>query len=334
MVRQSDAMADQEQTQRDPWAIMLDDPAIAETGGEHSNEGTDFARYWAISRLLTLEEQGVPDYAFLFEYLQDITLLDSPAAPTSASVYQIKKKERSPWKRSQLCSQKSTAAGKRSRTKDALKGRSPLGKLYLCVEQVSAQVKKADGVFVSNSCCDLKSSKGGPIDQYCRVPLSSLDSADLDFIERRIARELRRARPLPHIRSLDVEHTAVAPGGMRDMVQGMASGYLEKHQPSLPPVPGRLVEKLFESFSNRSGRHHGMSRLSEIVEKKGFTRKHFTTVLSELAKFRSAATMLDAALEVKLPPILNVVPSGTSMEPLFNPPPASDSVPFRISTVL
>lgn len=56
----------------------MPDPEITESGGEHANEGVDFARYWAISALLDKELAGEVDYAIVFEYLQDIAILDSP----------------------------------------------------------------------------------------------------------------------------------------------------------------------------------------------------------------------------------------------------------------
>lgn len=73
----------------DAWTTILDDPAIKEVGGEHNNEGVSFACYWAISLLIGLEKQNKTDYAIIFEYLQDIAVIDSRSAPTKADLYQV-----------------------------------------------------------------------------------------------------------------------------------------------------------------------------------------------------------------------------------------------------
>lgn len=70
---------------------------IAETGGGHTQKGVDFQRYWAIQRMVELEQSKSPDFLLLFEAIQDIAELDSVAAPTSITVYQVKKKDRKEW---------------------------------------------------------------------------------------------------------------------------------------------------------------------------------------------------------------------------------------------
>ncbi len=66
----------------------------------------DFARYWAILALIEKELEGSDDYVILFEFLQDVAVLDLGSEPKSALLYQVKKRVRGEWSRSDLCKTK------------------------------------------------------------------------------------------------------------------------------------------------------------------------------------------------------------------------------------
>jgi hypothetical protein len=70
------------------------DPALAESGGAHNQNGLDFQRYRAILRALTLEQEGTTDFVLLFESVQDALELDSEHDPSRARVYQVKRRIR------------------------------------------------------------------------------------------------------------------------------------------------------------------------------------------------------------------------------------------------
>lgn len=60
---------------------VFGDAEIGETGGGHGQKGVEYQRNWAIVQMFVLEEQGVTDFLFLFEAIQDIAVLDSPNSP-------------------------------------------------------------------------------------------------------------------------------------------------------------------------------------------------------------------------------------------------------------
>ncbi|WP_322034420.1 dsDNA nuclease domain-containing protein [Burkholderia sp. BCC1970] len=139
-----------------------------------NNDGVDFARYWAMYLLVALERAKQDDYAVLFEYIQDVALFDSSCRPTTAHLFQLKKRDRREWSIASICKRpdatdenldvpdKSTtqlqfdmfesraaehSAGpkaqlsKRTKKTKKLKGQSPLGKLYLSVAKLPSTVE-------------------------------------------------------------------------------------------------------------------------------------------------------------------------------------------------
>lgn len=59
--------------------------------------GVDFARYWAMYQVVALECAKRDDYALLIEYIHDVAFFDSSSKPTSAHLFQLKKKDRREW---------------------------------------------------------------------------------------------------------------------------------------------------------------------------------------------------------------------------------------------
>jgi hypothetical protein len=137
-------------------------PQVAESGGGHNQKGVDFQRYWSLSRTFELEVQGSPDYLLLFESVQDVVELDSETAPTSAKIYQVKKKDSGEWGWRELTALHSPPALKKDGTPKkkrtpkksgpvpTFEG-SPIGKLALSVRALSQLTSTAH--FISNAGC-------------------------------------------------------------------------------------------------------------------------------------------------------------------------------------
>ncbi|MGE8454210.1 MAG: dsDNA nuclease domain-containing protein [Pseudomonadales bacterium] len=75
---------------------VANNPKYSEAGGGHGAKGVDFARWWAVVRMVELEKANEPDF-LLFESVQDVAELDSATEPTRARVYQVKKKDAGTW---------------------------------------------------------------------------------------------------------------------------------------------------------------------------------------------------------------------------------------------
>ncbi len=294
----------------DQWVALLNDSAVCETGGEHTNEGIDYARFLAMALLVDMEKAQLPDYALLFEYLQDIAVLNSSSTPTKATLLQVKKKTKGNWTRALLCKKEAASDGasklsNQSGTEEGQSGtkkgnqqlsaKSPLGKLYLCVDKLSAVVE-TDGVFISNAGSDLKSTSGAAVTAYSRATLQHLHAEDLDYIRSKLSTELKQDT-LAHLSRLAVEQSRVVPASMRETVRGLLDEMLSNSYPMLPSVSGQLQEKLLAAFSVCSGPSGVVHTLSDMVAKKGFTRETFTKIVSQLASKRTAANHIDLAID-------------------------------------
>ncbi len=286
----------------DGWAQALADADIHESGGEHVNEGVDFARYWAMSALLEREIAGDADYVILFEYLQDVAILDSASQPTNALLYQVKKKERGSWSRTDLCrveratsappAPATLSASRKPRRGKKLKGASPLGKLYLSVDRLSDHVAVM-GIFLSNAPIALKLQNGDTLPSYSRTCLTCLGTEDFAFFEARLAAEMSVKAPLGRCSAIFVEQTRIPPGAMRECIRGLVSDFFQQRFPTVANVSGQVVERLLDAFSRCQGFHPGLDSLQDIVTKKGFTRAEFTAILSGLSASRPFDARLD-----------------------------------------
>jgi hypothetical protein len=294
----------------DFWSQLLVDPDITESGGEHANEGVDFARYWAIAALVDRELAGHIDYAIVFEYLQDVAVLDTPSNPTVATLYQVKKKEPGKWTRTDLCRQEQNTATdsdadndaaaqgapKKKKKKKKLKAGSPIGKLYLCVERLSAQIPTY-GVFLSNAPMSLRLVNGDTVPLHSRTCLPELHCEDYTYIEKKIASELTLKPPLATTAMLSLEQTKVAPAAMRHTIRGIVADYLQSQLPTAANVSGQLVERLLDAFSSLSGPKPIMRNLTEIVQSKGFRRSDFTDMLNQISSVIPFQKRLDRIME-------------------------------------
>lgn len=288
---------------QDRWSAILNDPEINEIGGENNNEGVDYARYWAMALLVEMETKKTPDYVLLFEYLQDVAVLDKAAMPTTATLYQVKKKSKGNWSKSALTKKESLkkadeipvedAVAPKLQTNKKLAGRSPLGKLHLCVERLSS-IASVHGVFVSNAGYDLNDALGVPIPSNSRCSLSALHADDLEYVKSRLVKELKGSS-VAHLTALSLEQSIVSPSSMRETVRGLIDELLSSKYPTLPSVSGRIQENLLELFSAGSGPKTGQT-LSELIDKKGFTRDAFCELIEKYAKTKPFATALDTVI--------------------------------------
>lgn len=309
--RTNDAMTSL--THSDRWADLLADPDVHEVGGEHTNEGIDYARFLAMALIVEMERQSLQDYALLFEYLQDIAILNSSTNPTKVTLLQVKKKARGGWTKAKLCAKEPLAAststgpgpgedasepisadGRSGATSHALAARSPLGKLYLCVDKLSL-LADANGVFVSNAGAELKRKGGGAIEPYSRTRMEHLHHEDRAYIRKRLAAELKR-QSLNRLSLLAVEQSRVAPASMREAVRGLIDEMLSTKYPTLPSVSGQLQERLLAAFSSCSGLKTGLDSLPDLVNKKGFTRSNLTDLVAHFSSIRTAAGHLDTVI--------------------------------------
>jgi hypothetical protein len=278
-------------------------PSLAETGGGHNQKGVDFQRYWAILRALALEEGGSADFVLYFETLQDVLELDSENAPTSARIYQVKKKDSGEWDWRELTALENPptlkADGtprKKRQPKDPEKAPtfadSPIGKLEACARFLSDLETTA--YFISNAGCalPLTTPPGGSASAAQQCHLGQLET----WYATTLDTALMAAAQAANVSKLDpskirLERTTVHPEAPQDAITGRASILLSDRSPAHAAQAQTLVQSLFVAISAK-GRHTGQCEtMDELRKKRGFGRRDLQASLAQLERVPDLATM-------------------------------------------
>jgi len=271
---------------------VIKNPALAETGGGHGQKGVDFQRYWAIHRMIELENIGVEDFLILIEAIQDVAELDSCTSPTSICLYQVKKKDRKEWSWNELTKLKKP--NKKKNIDNTFK-ESPLGKLYATF--IAFGHLKVSGRFISNRGCDIPLKNGK--NAATSLP-SSLDYLSEDYkqliIEKMIelSTETHANAALPNIY---IERVAISPDDPKTHVVGFAHQFLENRSPRHAGQARSFVDALMAIIGPLGARTDDCKTFDEVCCRHGFTRSQFSKALGDLEKIPDILTYLDSWLE-------------------------------------
>ena len=290
------------------WVTLLNDPDIAEIGGENNNDGVDYSRYWAMALLIDLELKN-KDYAIVFEYLQDVAALDSPTDPKQVVLYQVKKKASGEWTRASLCrgekaeaisdAANATAAVAptpvaRKASKKKLLAESPLGKLLICVEK-TLPLAACTGTFVSNAAFGLKLKNGTSLKGPAVLNFANLHLDDWVHIHNKLRKELSRTGDLDKLGLISVEESGLPLKDVANAIVGRLDSFLRDAHNGLSAA-GQIRERLLQAFSHLSGSKGTLSNFEQVVAQKGFTRGQFQKLIGEFANKQSHQAALDAVV--------------------------------------
>lgn len=208
---------------------------VFETGGGHGQKGVDFQRYWAVLRMIELEQTGAKDFLLLFESIQDIAEFDSVTTPTSVKIYQIKKKERSEWTWGQLTGLPAVSsklsnkpAGKKAKVDKDKFGDSPIGKLYRSV--IAFQQLKSIGKFVSNAGCDIELTNGGNLATSLPCDLTKLSAPHVELLNEAVGM-LGPTGSYSDLERLSIERTSLPANEIEKHVIGVVFTFLKERSP-------------------------------------------------------------------------------------------------------
>ena len=207
--------------------LVANKPGLTETGGGHGAKGVDFQRWWAVLRLLELEQSYAPDFLLLFEAVQDVTELDSVSAPTKAAIYQVKKKDTGTWSWSVLTGTsvpKQPKAAKKTKSATSAPsaptpttplqsfdkvGESVLGKLHLSL--TAFEKLPAEGVFISNAGCDVPLASGANAATSLPCSLSDLAADHAQLLTDALNTLGAAGAPIPDLKRVRLARVAIHP---------------------------------------------------------------------------------------------------------------------------
>ncbi|CUI88971.1 Uncharacterised protein [Achromobacter xylosoxidans] len=271
---------------------VANNPKYSETGGGHGAKGVDFARWWAVVRMVELEKANEPDFLLLFESVQDVAELDSATEPTRARVYQVKKKDAGTWSWSVLTGTvapkgASTAPKKPTKapaaTRKALDFKkvqgSALGKLQLSLNAFTAL--SVEGVFLSNAGCDFPLAGGGSAATTLPCTLADLAADHVQLLTDAFASLSTDGSP-PDLTRMKLQKVAIHPDNLNAPAIAAALELLIERSPSHAGQARAFVESLVMKISPLTRGTDCCQSFDELVKERGFSRSAFMGALAAL----------------------------------------------------
>jgi len=237
----------------------------------------DYQKNWALVRLLSLHRDG-GDYVLLCEFHEDVTVINSPSSPTTATFYQVKTDGSKPWTVKRLINQ-----GKSKKSDGNLP--SILGKL--CAKAESLHGQGASFQFVTNSGFSFKSVTGSPTtlsNPAVHLASSLLHPDEWSVITSALHKELGidLGGYLKDNLSLSV---ADLPLQMHSKTAlGIVSEFLEEFAPGCAIVPGAFYRTLFDELKRRTVAAKPAGALPLICKAKGIDRMTFNAMMKGAIK--------------------------------------------------
>jgi hypothetical protein len=243
-----------------------------EKGGQIAEERFGYQKDWAICKLLELHSKG-EDYLMIFEYHDDILILDSSETPNTVSFFQIKTKTTGNWTVSNLTKKQ--------------KANSYLGKLYQNklnfpdFESTLNFVSNARFSFTFNDpskksidlldiCCnDLAQSEKKLIISTLSKEFPTLPKIDLEEIT------------YFKVSDIPVHNSEIS--SIAALVKYFEETTSDQFLPRLRP----LHETLLNEIRRKSKYAFDVTSFEELVNCRSFTRKEFHNILTHALKVRS-----------------------------------------------
>jgi hypothetical protein len=274
---------------------MSQDPALAETGGGHSQKGMDFQRFWAMVRIFELKHDGAADFLILFESIQDVAELDSDTSPNKIDIYQIKKKDSGEWSFNSLTGLPTPDSRKKyiAPSLSAIE-KSPIGKLYkagLAVQNLESRVH-----FVSNAGCDLPLATSGAASKYLTCLASQLDLAHTSALTESLALLHSSPGEVPDLTRISLRKTTLHPDDPVRLALGAAFEYLNKNMPDHAGQAKALVDSLFMHLSALGRKTEPVSSFAELRLQRGYSMKELDLALGCLTKIPDLKIHFDMVL--------------------------------------
>ncbi|EHP87722.1 dsDNA nuclease domain-containing protein [Methylorubrum extorquens] len=265
---------------------VFGDAEIGETGGGHGQKGVEYQRNWAIVQMFVLEEQGVTDFLFLFEAIQDIAVLDSPNSPKKIDLYQIKKKDRGEWSWAGLTKlHHPPDPTKKTKSKTKAKpltdvANSPLGKLHSAVH--SFNLLDSSGRFISNAGCDIAMADGSNAATSLPVALASLPAHLSSLLTAAFITLHKNGAAPPDLSKLVLEKADLPVDSTSTFTIGKAHAFLAKRSPKHAGQSQSFVDSLLAKIGPLGTRTAKCSTFEEMKSQHGYTRDEFVEALGAL----------------------------------------------------
>jgi len=241
-----------------------------ETAGSRSADRFDYQRDWALCRLLELHAQGQP-YLILFDYHDDVVVLNSDEDPTKVAFFQVKTKSTGCWTVGDLIRARSGASGP---------SQSYIAKLYS--NRLNFPVETERLTFVSNTYvnCTLRTG-ASPADQE-EISFEDLSAEECDRISAAVKRQCGLASDPTLVGLLIFSAATISLKDHAGHAKGKVTEFLERLLPGRKIRPGAVYAGLAGEIVRRNHCTENCSVFEEIAKKKGLSRGAVESLLQEM----------------------------------------------------
>ncbi|SFF02126.1 dsDNA nuclease domain-containing protein [Spirosoma endophyticum] len=235
----------------------------AEKGGAIAEERFGYQKDWAICKLLELHKSE-NDYLMIFEYHDDIVVLDSCDNPGLVSFYQIKTKSSGNWTTKNLLDKRK-------------KLNSYLGKLFL--NKLNFPEFESTLNFVSNArySIELNNSSHKSLD-FPKICVTDLSNSELNYINSNLCSELSKDKleivdTFFHVSTIPIQNSeASSISALVDYFEKFTS---DEGIPRIQP----LHETLINEIRRKSKYTYEVSSFEELMKYRSFSRSEFHDIL-------------------------------------------------------
>lgn len=247
----------------------------SERGGEIAQRGFDFQACWALSHMFEYELQG-KEYVFVFEYHDDVLILDSATNPQKATFAQVKTNEK-PWTLNKLI------------TATKAKPISFIGKLF-------EQKRKFDNsdvelMFVSNAYFSF--------DKRNHFKATDLKKGDQDNLIEKVSKQLSSTNNL-ELAKLTFLTSDLSLEGHSSHLKGKICDFFESYfDDNIDINPSSFARTLESACRDRAKvRSSDIRSFDELIKKKGFTSDFVKETLENICATKSLQPDWESARQI------------------------------------
>ena len=245
--------------------------SIREDSGSTASSRLNYQKDWSICHLLE-QHPSSKDYVYIFDFQDDLLILDSEEKPTLIRVFQIKTKESGEWTIKSLI-----ASRKNRKTQEQLL--SIIGKLY------SSKIKYKDQLeslsFVTNTSYDIQLKDGSNSRKTLIINGNNLTEEDTKSINDAIIAEYKLTENPACENILCLIMTDLSLKDHRGHTMGKLADFMEATNPGNYRIP-LLYRTLFDFVTKRTDYSGKLVKsYDDLLKNKSITRKDFEAILAK-----------------------------------------------------
>jgi hypothetical protein len=254
-----------------------------ETSGSRAANRFELQKSWALCRLIELHRSG-QDYLIVFDYHDDILILDSSSDPQKIDFYQIKSKKYGTWTAANLVKREKGESG------DLF---SPLGKLI--TNKLTFPDHTNSLSFVSNAGfrVKVKGRAGSIVQDVC---LSELTTEEKKEILKSLRDEHSLTADPDCIDCIYLANTPLSIDGHDDQAMGVLGRYLEELYPEQKVHLPAVYRTLSDEIKRKTNLERPTDTFETLCAERSISKDRFDAIMRDVRPQAAFDQFLNEAL--------------------------------------